>query len=256
MGAADLHLHTRYGDGLATVPELLDHVVRMNSLDVIAVTEHDNIRPGLEARELAARRALPLEVVCGVEVTTLDGHLLALWVDEPITSFQRMESTLEAIHRQGGVAVAPHPLSWMTRSVRRHVFARISSHDGNDGVSFDGIEEVNMSPAGRSSSAKVKKLNEMLGLAALGCSDAHFVESVGSARTLFEGHTAAELRAAIELKATVAEAGRAPKLSELGYRNVALQSLRGLLATPRAMGWGPTLRSFFTSHLQAGRSRE
>lgn len=256
MGAADLHLHTRHGDGMATVSELLDHVGRLGSLDVVAVTEHDNLRPGAEARELASRRALPFEVVCGLEVTTLDGHLLALWIDEPVTSFQRMEPTLEAIHRQGGVAIAPHPLSWMTRSVRRHVFDRISAHGDNDGVSFDGIEEVNMSPAGRSSTAKVKKLNEALGLAALGCSDAHFLASVGSARTRFEGTTAAELRAAIETKATVAEAGRAPTIAELGYRNVALQSMRGLLATPRAMGWGATMRSFFTSHRRAGASRE
>ncbi len=38
MGIADLHIHTRYGDGMATVPELLDYVGRRGDIDVIAVT--------------------------------------------------------------------------------------------------------------------------------------------------------------------------------------------------------------------------
>ena len=253
MGTADLHIHTRYGDGMATVPELLDHVARLGALDVIAVTEHDTLRAGDEARELAAQRELPFDVICGMEVTTLDGHLLALFIEEPVASFQRMEPTLEAIHRLGGIAVAPHPLSWLTRSVRAHVFERVAALQGNDGAFFDGIEEYNMSPAGRVSSARARALNERLGLAALGCSDAHFLAAVGAARTIFDGASAADLRAAIEARATRGEAGHAPTMSELGYRNVALQSIRGMLATPRNMGWAPTIRSFFATHRPARR---
>jgi len=236
---------------MATVGEVLDHVAAKGDLDVIAITEHDTLRAGVEGRELAAGRDLPFEVICGMEVTTLDGHLLALFVDEPVRSFQRMEPTLEAVHRLGGIALAPHPLSWLTRSVRAHVFDRVAALGGNDGVYFDGIEECNMSPAGRASSARARALNrERLGLAAIGSSDAHFLQAVGSGRTLFEGRTARDLRQAIEERATSAEAGRAPTMAELGYGNVALQSIRGMLATPRAMGWGPTVRSFFSSHVQ------
>jgi predicted metal-dependent phosphoesterase TrpH len=238
---------------MATVSELLDHIAGLGSLDIIAVTEHDTLRSSDAARQLATSRGLPFDVISGMEVTTLDGHLLALWIDEPVPSFQRMEPTLEAIHRQGGLAVAPHPLSWMTRSVRRPVFERIAAACGNGGVYFDGIEEVNMSPAGRSSTVRVRELNAQLGLAALGCSDAHFLPAVGSGRTVFAGSTAADLRAAIEGRTTVAEAGRAPTMSELGYRNVAVQSVRGMLATPRAMGWSATVRSFFTSHARPPR---
>ncbi len=249
MGYADLHIHTRYGDGMATVPELLAHVERETVLDVLAVTEHDTLRAAEDARELHARGAFRFEVVGGMEVTTLDGHLLALFVDEPIASFQRMEPTLEAIHRQGGLAIAPHPLSWLTRSVKAPVFERVAAYGGTDGVYFDAIEEYNMSPAGRATSEKARRLNrDRLHLAAVGCSDAHFLQAVGSGRTVFEGTTAAELRTAIEEKTSVGEALRAPTMSELGYGNVALQSWRGLMATPRNMGWGATIRSFVISH--------
>jgi hypothetical protein len=39
----------------------------------------------------------------------------------------------------------------------------------------------------------------------------------------------------------------------LGYRNVAVQQWRGMMATPRNMGWLPTIRSFLVSRGRAGR---
>lgn len=247
MGTADLHIHTRYGDGMATVPELLRFVQEHGDLDVIAVTEHDTLRAADETRNLHARGGYRFDLVCGMEVTTLDGHLLALFIDEPVASFRRMEETLAAIHRQGGLAIVPHPLSWLTRSVNTRVLERVAAA-ADPAVRFDGIEEYNLSPAGRVSSARARRLNrERYHLAPVGCSDAHFLQSIGSARTRFEGHTADQLRRAIEAGTTCGVPGRAPRISELGYRNVALQQWRGMMATPRAMGWAPTIRSFIVS---------
>jgi predicted metal-dependent phosphoesterase TrpH len=250
MGAADLHIHTRIGDGMATVAEVLDHVeLAAPALDVIAITEHDTLVASEDARELHARGSYRFEVVPGMEVTTLDGHLLALYIEEPVPSFTRIEPALEAIHRQGGLAVVPHPLSWLTRSVKAPVFERVAAAAGNDGVYFDAIEEYNMSPAGRQASAKARALNrDRLQIAAVGSSDAHFLAAIGCARTLFVGSSAADLRRAIDAKTTDAEAGVHPTMRELGYANVALQTWRGMTATPRVMGWGPTIRSFVASH--------
>jgi hypothetical protein len=251
MGKADLHIHTRHGDGMAAVTEVLEHA-EASDLDVIAITEHDTLRAADEARGLRARRGYRIDLVCGMEVTTLDGHLLALYIDEPVASFRRMEPTLEAIHRQGGLAVVPHPLSRLTRSVGARVLDRITAVE-DAAVRFDGIEEHNLSPAGRVSSAKARRMNrERWRLASIGSSDAHFIASIGSAYTEFPGSSAADLRAGIESSATVGVAGRAPSLRELGYRNVAVQQWRGIMATPRNMGWAPTIRSFFTSHLHGG----
>jgi len=247
LGKADLHIHTRYGDGMATVPELLRYVEERTPLDVIAVTEHDTPRAAAEACALHARGNYRFDLIPGIEVTTLDGHLLALFVDEPVASFRRMEPTLADIHRLGGIAIVPHPLSWLTRSANTRILERIAATK-NDGVYFDAIEEYNLSPAGRVTSAKARRLNrERLHLAAVGSSDAHFLQSIGSAYTAFEGTSAAGLRRAIETKTTSGAAGRAPRMSELGYRNVALQQWRGMMATPRNMGWLPTIRSFIIS---------
>ena len=97
MGTADLHIHTRHGDGMATVAEILDHVERATDIDIIAITEHDTPRPALEARELHARGTYRFNLIPGIEVTTLDGHLLALFVDEPIASFRRKPRFILAV---------------------------------------------------------------------------------------------------------------------------------------------------------------
>jgi predicted metal-dependent phosphoesterase TrpH len=247
LGRADLHIHTRYGDGMATVPDLLRYVETASDLDVIAITEHDTIRAAVEARDLHARGHFRFDLIPGIEVTTLDGHLIALFVDEPIGSFRRMEPTLADVHRAGGIAIVPHPLSWLTRSVSARVLQRIAG-TSDDAVYFDAIEEYNLSPAGRITSAKARRLNrDDLHLAAVGSSDAHFLQSIGSARTEFQGTSAADLRRAIEAKTTRGEAGRSPQMSELGYRNIVVQQWRGMMATPRNMGWVPTIRSFIIS---------
>lgn len=233
---------------MATVPEVFRYVEEERDLDVIGITEHDTMRAADEARDLHARSGYRFDLVCGMEVTTLDGHLLALFIEEPVSSFRSMEETLAAIHAQDGLAVVPHPLSWLTRSVSRRVLERIAAST-DPAVQFDGIEEYNLSPAGRVSSAKARRLNhERFHLAAIGSSDAHFLQSIGSAWTEFSGTTAGDLRRGISMKTTTGKAGRAPQISELGYRNVALQQWRGMMATPRNMGWAPTIRSFVVSH--------
>lgn len=242
MGKADLHIHTALGDGMAEISELLEYVEERTDLSVIAITEHDDLRPALEAREAWARRHHRFEVIVGEEVTALEGHLLALFIKEPAPSLKPLAPTLEAIYRQGGLCVIPHPMSWLTRSLGQRTIERVL-REGGEGVRFDGIEVARGRP--RVGQEKARRLNrERYHLAEVGGSDAHFLQAVGSAYTVFEGKTAADLRRAIEARATSAGSGRFPTWLELGPLNVVHQQWRGMLATPRRMGWVPTIRSF------------
>ena len=54
---------------------------RRRDLDVIAITDHERIDAAFAARAMAQDRGLALEVVVGEEVTTLGGHLLALYLE-------------------------------------------------------------------------------------------------------------------------------------------------------------------------------
>src|SRR3989337_2868171 len=132
---------------MAAISEILDYAEDSTELSVLAITEHDDLRPALAARDAWARGRYRFEIVVAEEVTTIEGHLLALFIEEPVAGLQPLLPTLEAVHRQGGLAIIPHPLSWLTRSIGQRTIERVL-RDGNDGVYFDGIQTTG-SPSAR-----------------------------------------------------------------------------------------------------------
>src|SRR3712207_7665134 len=55
-------------------------------------------------------RSLPIEVVVGEEITTRGGHLLALWIEEPVRPLQSLRDSIAQVHEQGGIAIPAHPI--------------------------------------------------------------------------------------------------------------------------------------------------
>jgi predicted metal-dependent phosphoesterase TrpH len=248
VGKADLHIHTKDGDGLDSVRAVFDHVEACTDLDVIAITEHENLEVALSARELWARGRYRFDLVAGVEVTTLEGHVVALYLEEPVASLRRVEETLEAVHAQGGVAFVPHPLSWLTRSIGPGTLDRVQAAR-SAGVYFDGMELANPSPPAKVSMAKARRLNhQRYRLPAVGASDAHFMQAIGSAYTEFEGSTAAELRAAFASGTISAHERRFPSLREVGLARTLTLPIAGLRATPKQLGWRRTAWSFVSRY--------
>jgi predicted metal-dependent phosphoesterase TrpH len=196
-GKADLHMHTIYSDGCATIEELLEYVQNHTDLDVIAVTDHDQIEGALRARDLQTRGSYHFEVIVGEEITTKEGHLLGLFIEKRIQPGQSMERSIDLIHEQGGLAVIAHPLHRFFRhSCQKEVMDRI--HASNE-VSFDGIETWNASFCGIYANAIAMSANRSLyGLAELGNSDAHTLSAVGSGITWFEGKSTQDVRSSIE----------------------------------------------------------
>ena len=104
----DLHIHSNYSDGHASVVEIIDAAVH-RGLDGIALTDHDNMRGIPAARKYIKEQKLDLILIPGVEVTTSEGHLLVLGVEEPPKRKLSPEETIEAAHTLGGIADVPHP---------------------------------------------------------------------------------------------------------------------------------------------------
>ena len=77
---ADLHIHTTYSDdATASVEDVLEYVANRTDLRVIAITDHDEIEGALKAQRLA--KDYGIEVIVGEEVSTNEGHLLALFIE-------------------------------------------------------------------------------------------------------------------------------------------------------------------------------
>ena len=88
MGFADIHIHTIYShDATTTVRGVLKQA-SSSGLNVIAITDHNDIRGAFDARELASQ--YNLEVIPGVEVNTSDGHLLALFIEKVLPKDHRL----------------------------------------------------------------------------------------------------------------------------------------------------------------------
>jgi predicted metal-dependent phosphoesterase TrpH len=203
LGKADMHVHTNWNDGTAGVREILDFARDRTDLDVIAITDHDRLRGAAEAVQLSGD--YPFEVVPGLEVTTLEGHCLCLFVEKPIAMWKSLEWTIGQAHDQGAIVIAPHPMSILTRSIGRWSFERIINNRSSE-IYFDAVETLNPSYAGRIAEVKVRRLNrERYNLPEVGNSDSHHLEGVGSAYTVFPGKTAADYRSALSGHATSAE---------------------------------------------------
>ncbi len=229
MGRADLQLHSDLGDGLAPPEAILDAAERAG-LDVIALTDHDDIRGAFLLRDIAARRSSPVEIVPGVEVTTRSGHLLALWIEEEIPMFAPLPATISRIHRSGGIAIVPHPLSYLTFSVGEGALRSLAAA-ADPLVHVDGVETRNPSYAGRVRGARAAWLNQhVLHVAETGSSDAHHARLVGTAWTDFAGTDAAALRRAIADRTTRPD-GRHWTLGE-HLDGVAQQQWRSMVRDP------------------------
>lgn len=196
LGRADLHIHTLASDGTAGVVEILEHVERAGVLDVVAITDHERIDAALAAREIARERRHRVEVVVGEEITTLGGHLLALFIEERIPSLRSLRWTIAAIHDQGGLAIPAHPLVPYPLCAQAPVLERLL-RDPDPRHHPDGLETFNPTALGRPRHGRVVRFAAEHGLAAIGNSDAHTLEAIGSCWTTFPGRSAAELRQAI-----------------------------------------------------------
>jgi predicted metal-dependent phosphoesterase TrpH len=197
-GRADLHTHTKYS-GMSKLrfmrfPDAVSEpveVVRMaerRKLDVVCVTDHDTIRGGMLAKKAAGE----VEVVVGEEVSTADGEVLALFINEEVPRELSAEETIDRIHAMGGLAVAPHPFSAHCSSLANRLFD----------LRLDGVEMFNAFHRDRYTNDIAQKLCEDLSVAKTGGSDAHAPMMVGDGYTTFEGSTAEELRKTILRKET------------------------------------------------------
>ena len=197
LGMADLHMHSTYSDGLPTIEQILDHVEHHTCLDVIAITDHDVIEGSLRARDLWVKGSYRFDYVVGQEISTNEGHLLALFIEKRIPPHFSMERSIDLVHEQGGLAIVVHPLNPLFQlSCQREVLDRIYA---NKDLWPDGIETWNAGLCGIYANRVAMRVNrQVYGWPEVGNSDAHTLHTIGRGCTWFEGTTAMDVRGSIE----------------------------------------------------------
>ena len=198
MGSADLHIHSVHSDGTATINAILHHASAHTNLDIIAITDHNTLNGALKALELA--KNFRVDVVAGMEIGTLEGHLLALFLETPIAPGLPFVETAKKVRLFGGLPFVAHPASAFAQSLPIKRLREIVQH--YPGL-LAGIEAENGSTLNQRENEIAQMLRWELGLPGIGASDAHILGEIGSARTLFPGATTTALREALEMGAVV-----------------------------------------------------
>jgi predicted metal-dependent phosphoesterase TrpH len=212
---ADLHIHTRYS-GLTRVsfltfpdsisrPSDIVKTAEKKGLAVLCITDHNSIRGAVEAKKLTTS----VEIVTGSEIATLDGDLLGLFLTDDIPKGRSAAETIDAIHSQGGLAIAPHPFSSHCDSLGSRIME----------LKLDGVELFNAAHRDGYTNEAAQKISMNLDLAFVGGSDAHSSTMVGNAYTLYEGESAEDLRKAILARKT-SYAGDSTPLKDVVWMTV------------------------------------
>jgi len=196
MGLTDLHMHTIYSyDGTAPVSAVLRRAHEIG-LDVIAITDHDEIAGSLKALELASHYGV--EVIPGIEITTAEGDLLALFVKEKIRAGLSLVDTVLKVRELRGICIAPHPMAggMGMKSLSGYTIAK-ALRQPLVAETLIGIETCNGTSIDRMSNHYARILANRLGITQTGSSDAHILDTIGFAATEFEGTSAQDLLTAL-----------------------------------------------------------
>ncbi len=196
IGTGDIHAHTMYSGftkysflsfpDSVTTPRTSIKVAEKQGLSVLCITDHNTIKGARVAQKLNKDI-----VVIGEEISSNEGEILGLFLQEQVNPGMSAEETIEQIHGQDGIAIAPHPFSAHCSSVR----------DGINTLRFDGIEVFNsLHRDGFSNALALKNCN---GHAKLGGSDAHSSNMIGNGYTLFSGNSPEDFRTAIKNRQTI-----------------------------------------------------
>ena len=90
----DLHVHSKYSeDGIGTPKELIKSL-KKKGLQGMAITDHNNIEGCIKTLKIAPKDFI---VIPGIEISTLDGHILALNVKKKIPRKLSIEETVDII---------------------------------------------------------------------------------------------------------------------------------------------------------------
>ncbi|HVZ58399.1 MAG TPA: hypothetical protein VG935_01440, partial [Patescibacteria group bacterium] len=144
--------------------------------------------------------------------TTRVGHVVGLYLRSPISPQQPLDYTIEAIHDQGGLVIAVHPLALRVKGIGIEAITSVINHPSPD-VYFDGFEVYNAGldiyPPLRDKNAEALALYQELLIdyadkigAAVGSSDSHFYP-IGAGRTWYNG----DLREALARRETIVTSG-------------------------------------------------
>lgn len=165
----DFHVHTCYSRDSLITPRQVITFAKRAGLDGVAITDHNTING---VQKFKTKEIL---VIPGIEISTLEGHLLGINLNNIIPPKLGMRDTIQLIHDAGGIAIAPHPTAFY------------KSPPTKSETMYDAIEVMNASSIPFSVLTYFnQKFASNLNLPETGGSDSHYAPEIGSAYTVVD----------------------------------------------------------------------
>jgi len=101
----DLHVHSQYSEDGAGSPKDIIRSLKKKGLQGMVITDHNTVKGSLKAVKIAPKDFI---VIPGIEISTADGHMLALNIEKKIAKKLSIQETVEKILDQGGTPIVPH----------------------------------------------------------------------------------------------------------------------------------------------------
>jgi predicted metal-dependent phosphoesterase TrpH len=182
MAKYDLHIHSSFSsDGTMDTKTIIKLAIKRH-LDGIAITDHNTIKGGLEAKKYETK---DFKVIVGSEIMTDQGEVIGLFLSEEINAKKLLDVIYE-IKAQDGIIVIPHPFDKMRHS---------ALHPNDEYASIiDCIEVFNSRCVFQRYNDKAVEYANKHNLPFVAGSDAHFENEIGNAGIITESE---DLREAI-----------------------------------------------------------
>ncbi len=197
----DLHCHTYWSKCSGLSPKYLIKLAKKKHLSGIAITDHDTVYISRKFRHWM-KKDPDFFVVPGIEVTSDAGHILGLFISEPITSHQP-EEVIDQIKERGGISVIAHPFDPRRGKGFPQSLERI-----------DGIEVFNSRNVLPTFDWKAWNLAMRLGKVMTAGSDAHLPFEVGNAYVQAQGFGHEDLYNALKNKKVKIRGKKSPFFSQ------------------------------------------
>ena len=161
----DLHIHSKYSFDSILNPEKIIKIAKKRGLNGIAITDHNTINGGLDAKNI--NKDPDFLVIVGSEINTDAGDIIGLFLNEEITS-RNSEDVIDEIKMQDGIVVLPHP--YRGHNLSEKIIKKV---DVIEGFNARSTKENNK---------RAIKLAEKYKKPMVAGSDAHFAYEIGFAR--------------------------------------------------------------------------
>ncbi|MDH7518057.1 MAG: CehA/McbA family metallohydrolase [Candidatus Thermoplasmatota archaeon] len=157
----DLHIHSQYSEDASGSPKEIMDFLQKKGLDGMAITDHNSIKGSIEALKLKPKEFI---IIPGIEISTLDGHILALNIKKEIQRELTVEETVEKILDEGGIPIVPHlfrKMSGIKEEKLKTIYTKVPAMEVFNGCS---MPKTNI---------KTARVAKQYNLGGTGGSDAH-----------------------------------------------------------------------------------